>query len=262
MPVEISANPNSSLVPQALPGEFDNWLATLRRKWSTVPAAGEGRIDSQHLLKLSDPELRTFWQQERQRATTGANFPVRGWYHELYKDVFRGKKVLDVGAGLGLDGLTFAQHGADMILLDIVPSNVELHRRLAGLLGVKVQHMLLEDLTSLDAVADDLDVVWAQGSLINAPFEFIRQEAQILLEHLPVGGRWVELAYPKERWEREGRMPFEKWGQKTDGPGTPWVEWYDLDKLRQRLAPARFDVVLAFNYHNDDFNWFDLLRQS
>jgi hypothetical protein len=47
----------------------------------------------------------------------------------------------------------------------------------------------------------------------------------------------------------------------TDG-GAPWVEWYDLTKLHAVLEPARFDTVLYFEFHNSDFNWFDLLRRS
>ena len=52
-------------------------------------------------------------------------------------------------------------------------------------------------------------------------------------------------------------MPGWCWGEKTDG-GAPWMEWYDLEKLLRRLEPYRFDTVLAFNFHDDDFNWFDL----
>ena len=57
---------------------------------------------------------------------------------------------------------------------------------------------------------------------------------------------------------REGRMPFDRWGEKTDG-GAPWMEWKDLDKLLRLLAPRQFEVVLALEFHNSDFNWFDLL---
>ena len=30
------------------------------------------------------------------------------------------------------------------------------------------------------------------------------------------------LAYPKSIWLREGSMHFKRWGEKTDGKGTPW----------------------------------------
>jgi hypothetical protein len=124
-----------------------------------------------------------------------------------------------------------------------------------------VEFCYMQDINSLSVLPTDYDVIWCQGSLINAPFDVIRAEAQELLEHLPLGGRWIELAYPKERWVREGKLTFERWGVRTDG-GAPWIEWYDLEKIRAMLAPSEFDVVLALNFHNDDFNWFDLIRRT
>ncbi|MEX2287793.1 MAG: class I SAM-dependent methyltransferase [Planctomycetaceae bacterium] len=233
----------------------------LRAKWGVVPA-GLSRSSTSELLTLTDQELLQVWTGKRAAATTGKEFAVRGWYHTLYKDVLRGKSVLDVGSGLGLDGITFAQHGARLTFLDLVPSNLELLERLCGLLGVEnVAFHYLESLDSIAALSGRFDVIWCQGSLINTPFDVTRREAQALLKHLPIGGRWIELAYPEERWLREGRLGFDEWGAKTDG-GAPWVEWYDIAKLERRLAPADFDVVLAFNFHHDDFNWFDLLRTA
>lgn len=260
----------TSSIGSSAAGEAQRWnprdrrsLDALRSKWQTVPAAADGRVSTADLASMTDAQLVRFWREQVHVSTTGANYSVRGWYHDLYKDVLRGKRVLDVGAGMGIDGLTFAQHGAEITLLDIVPSNVANTKRLSRLLGLSnVRSFLMEDIESLAALPRDFDVIWCQGSLINAPFEFVRTEVQALLEHLPVGGRWVELAYPEQRWIREGRLPFERWGEKTDGDGTPWVEWYDLDKLKRALAPALFDVLFAFNFHNDDFNWFDLVRRS
>ena len=237
-------------------------LDELRQKWYEVPAGGGERAKTTELLKLTDRELLDFWFHVRLDATTGAAFEVRGWYHLLYQDILRGKRVMDVGCGLGIDGITFAQEGATVTFVDVVETNVSLVRRLCKLLGLEdVNFCFMEDIDSLSKLPTDYDVVWCQGSLINAPFEFIHAEAQELLKHLPVGGRWIELAYPRKRWERDGRLPFDRWGEKTDG-GAPWIEWYDLDKMMARLMPANFEVVLHFNFHNDDFNWFDLIRRE
>jgi hypothetical protein len=237
-------------------------FAALQRKWGEVPA-GQGRIRSEDLLRLDSDALVSEWKRLREDATSGQAFSVRGWYHTLYRDIFRGKRILDVGSGLGLDGVTFAQNGATVHFLDIVSANLQVIERVCSKLKVSnAAFGVIENLDSIAKLSGNYDVIWCQGSLINVPFEFAALESRLLLQHLPNGGRWIELAYPKERWEDEGRLPFDEWGVRTDGVGTPWVEWYDIQKLNRRLAPAEFDVVLQFNFHNNDFNWFDLIRRA
>jgi SAM-dependent methyltransferase len=250
--------PQSRITHPAWHQPFD----ILRTKWHNV-LAGDSRLSTDDLLLLPDRELKNLWETLREAATTGTAFQVRGWYHLLYADVLRGKRILDVGCGLGSDGVTFAQHDAHMTFVDIVESNLAVVERLCKLLGLtNVEFIYMRDIDSLSTLRADYDVVWCQGSLINAPFHVIRAEAQELLKHLKSNGRWIELAYPKARWEREGQLPFDRWGEHTDGPGTPWVEWYDLKKLEAALEPAEFEVVLYFEFHNEDFNWFDLKRRA
>jgi len=199
-----------------------------------------------------------FWND----TSTGKAYSVRGWYQILYKDIFHGKKVMDIGAGLGIDTILYAEHGAEVTFVDIAQSNLAVIKRLCKIKGLtRVRFCYLEDLRDLEQLPNGYDAIYSCGSLIHAPVEVIRIEAQELLKHLPVGGRWIELGYPRERWVRDGRMSFREWGKKTDG-GAPWAEWHDLAKIKAALAPAIFDVVLALNFHKNDFNWFDLIRRA
>lgn len=233
----------------------------LRRKWSVVQAGRPDRRTTRDLLGLSTEELRDVWTSLYRESTTGDDFAVRGWYHTLYRDVLRGKKVLEIGSGMGIDGIEFARHGAVMTFVDIVEDNLSVMQRLCEIFGVQdARFTYLERLASLDSLDNDYDVVWCCGALINAPFQFSQRGCAAIVGHLKRGGRWIELAYPRERWLREGMPPFREWGAMTDGEGTPWVEWYDLPRLLQRLAPMRFEPVLRLNFHDDDFNWFDLVR--
>ncbi len=248
--------------PRVKNGLWEQPFELLRQKWCEVPA-GRSRLHTGKLMQLSDNELMDVWNSMRVTDTTGAAFGIRGWYQTIYKDVLRGKQVIDFGSGLGIDGITFAQNGAGMTFVDIVETNLRVLQRLCGLLGLRnVDFLYMKDIDSLAPLGNDYDVIWCQGSLINAPFEVIRAEAQALLKHLKPDGRWIELAYPEGRWIREGQLPFDRWGERTDGEGTPWVEWYDLSKLQAVLKPAEFEVVLNFEFHNGDFNWFDLKRRA
>ena len=232
----------------------------LRQKWSEVPLTSQNRVFSQDLAQMANEELHGLWSQCWEEQATGHNFAVRGWYYTLYRDQWRGKRIIDIGSGLGYDAITFAGAGAaEMMCIDLAPTNLEVIRRIATVRGLhNVRTLYMEDFGSLLQLDAYYDVVWACGSLINSPFAFTRAECQELLQHLKPGGRWVELGYPRTRWEREGRMPFDSWGEKTDG-GAPWTEWKDLDKLLRLLAPRRFESILTLEFHNSDFNWFDLL---
>ncbi len=228
----------------------------MRRKWGTIPLS-DGRADSAVLLRLSDLELLELWRRNRDMdGTLGA----RGWYRLLYADTVPGKRILDVGCGFGFDSLTFAEVGAHVTIADIVPENVRLVERVAGLLGVEVETHHIESVASLTALRTDFDVVMAIGSLHNAPAEVMRPEYQELAGHLRVGGRWWQLAYPYVRWVREGSLPFDEWAPKVDGPGAPWEEWLDVDGLLDLLGPAQFALVFYSEWHDSDFNWFDLVR--
>jgi len=234
----------------------------LRAKWIEVPFGQYERRSSSELLSLSDAEILEKWQTSYLESSAGRGFSTRGWYHTLYRDVFRGKKVLDFGCGLGVDSVFFASHGACITALDVVGSNIAFVQAVCKLKRItNISFCYMEDLNSLEALPRDFDVIFCCGSFHHAPLEMARMEAQALLQHLPVGGRWIELSYPKVRWEREGQLPEAEWGCRTDG-SAPWVEWHDLPKLDYLLSPAVFDVVLAMDFHGSDFNWFDLIRRE
>ncbi len=247
---------------QGADAQLKESFGILRRKWAEVPGGDHTRVMSAELLRLSDQQLLQKWQERFDDSSTGKAFSSRGWYQLLYKDVFRGKKLIDFGCGLGFDTIFYAQHGAEVTFVDLVPTNVEVVKRLCHLKGLARTHFCcMEDLSSLAGLPADYDFIYCLGSLLHAPLEVTRLEAQALLNHLPPGGRWIALAYPKARWVRDGRKAFTDWGRKTDG-GAPWTEWHDLDKVQSYLAPATFELVMTLDFHNSDFNWFDLIRRS
>ncbi len=255
---------NATLTPNP-PTPIPEWqsqpLDILRKKWGTVPSGGSSRRSTQELMALDDAELILMWEQIVKQDTTGENWSHRGWYHTLYQPILKNKKMIDLGSGMGIDGITFAKAGAQVTFVDIVKENLQLIGRICKLYQIKkVKFHWLETIDAINNLDDDYDVLWAQGSLHHAPQNIIKTEVALLLQHLKPHARWIQLAYPQKRWQREGALPFEQWGEVTDGSGTPWAEWYDLDKILQNLAPARFEAILNLEIRNAEFNWFDLQR--
>jgi SAM-dependent methyltransferase len=243
-------------------GKWNNPLGLLSQKWHEVPIL-EGRASTLDLLELSDGDLMDLWEETRRREESGPNFEMRGWYRLLYSDAVKAKRLIDVGSGFGLDGITFTESGAHVTFLDVAESNIQLIQRICNLRSLtNVAFVHLQDFQTLNDLSDDFDIIWCLGSLLHAPYEVVREERQLLTQRLKIGGRWIELGYPRSRWEREGSLPFDRWGKKTDGEATPWAEWYDLSKLISSLLPAKFEPVLTFEFNNSNFVWFDLIRRS
>src|SRR6202008_619489 len=94
------------------------------------------RVRSEDLLKVSDSELQRRWAEGLAEPSARAAYSVRGLFHKRYTDVFRGKKVLEIGSGMGFDGITFAKNGAEWTFVDILASNLEVVTRLCRLQGV------------------------------------------------------------------------------------------------------------------------------
>jgi len=237
--------------------EWKNPYKTLRAKWKIVPSGNEiARRNVHDLLQLSDEEVSSIWKTARDDDVKGC----RGWFHEQYREFVNDKKMLDVGCGFGISSISFAEMGANVTFVDIVEENVKLVEKVCRGLGLtnKTNFLFMEDLQSLKKLSTDFDIVTAFGSLHNAPFEIMKTEVAEIVKHLKIGGRWLQLAYPKDRWIREGSVSFSKWGIMTDGKGTPWGEWYDVEKLLLLLSPAKFELLSYKEWYNNDFNWFDL----
>jgi 2-polyprenyl-3-methyl-5-hydroxy-6-metoxy-1,4-benzoquinol methylase len=73
----------------------------------------------------------------------------------------RGKRVLEVGCGMGLHTELMARAGADVVAIDISPKSVEATRTRLVLKGIRAEVVEL-DAEHLDAV-DEFDFIWSWG---------------------------------------------------------------------------------------------------
>lgn len=226
----------------------------MAEKWREVPGGTDQdpRQFSDQFLLMPEMAFSAAWDRQYDDADD-----MRGWFWRLYGGQVQGKKILEIGSGLGFDAIHFASHGASVTCCDIAASNLGIVRRAAEARGLSVTTLHVDSLAAFDALPHDFDMVWCNGSLLHIPFAEARQECAAILEHLKPGGRWIELAYPRERWVREGSPPFSEWGKLTDGERTPWVEWYDMEKLKLRLHPYRLKANLEYRHYSDTFVWFD-----
>jgi SAM-dependent methyltransferase len=170
--------------------------------------------------------------------------------------------VADVGPGIGIDGIHFAERGARITFVDIVEDNLTLLRRICSLKGVEADTYYIDDFFRY-RFDKQFDAFLFIGSMHHAPFEFSRRQVAAMMPFLRPGGKVVMLAYPKERFIASGARGFEEFAKRTDGERTPWAEWYDEGKVMELFGPAfHLNWSRRFGQHDIEFIWFDLTKVS
>jgi 2-polyprenyl-3-methyl-5-hydroxy-6-metoxy-1,4-benzoquinol methylase len=242
--------------------DLERFFERLADKWHEVPASRLDRTSTRLLVSSSDDEALAAWERSRAETSDGIRgLKLRGWFHTVYGPWAAGKKILEVGPGLGIDGVAMASAGARMTFVDVVSSNLELVQRIFSLKGLgRPESLHLQHVAQLDGLATDYDAVVAFGSLHHMPADTGKPEFEALARRLKPEGRFIMHAYPFQRWIDEGRLAFDRWGEKTDGAGTPWAEWYDADKLIAQLRPTTFAPVLYCEYRDGAMNCIDLIK--
>lgn len=238
-------------------GTLTSFEQRTREKWREIPSTREGRVLSTDLLEWPDDRLLDYWERVRREVSVPE---ARGWFQERYASAFAGMDVADVGPGIGIDGIYFAQHGARVTFVDIVEENLTLLRRLCGIKGVAADFYYINDFFHY-RFDKRFDVFMFIGSMHHAPFEFSRRQAAAMTPFLRPGGRVVMLAYPKERFVATGARDFEEFAKRTDGERTPWAEWYDEEKVCRLFGPDfRLNWSRRFGQQGIEFIWFDLIK--
>jgi SAM-dependent methyltransferase len=153
-----------------------------------------------------------------------------------------GAKVLDVGCGSGVVGLTAARLGAQVVGVDLTPELIARAKDNARLMGVQAEWRE-GDAEALPVQDGAFDVVVSQFGHMFAP----RPEVAVreMLRALKSGGTIAFATWPPELFT--GRM-FALTGKYAPAPPpgvSPPAQWGDPGLIRERLGAGVKDIAFA-----------------
>jgi len=132
-------------------------IADVRRFWNANPC--------QSGLSQEAERRRYFEEISRKR------FQGREWHVPMVAkfDSFRGKDVLEIGCGVGTDGIEFARNGANYVGVDLTPNAVELTRERFKVFGVAGQVEVANAEEGLPLPDASVDHVYSFGVIHHSP---------------------------------------------------------------------------------------------
>jgi ubiquinone/menaquinone biosynthesis C-methylase UbiE len=149
-----------------------------------------------------------------------------------------GKRVLEVGCGIGTDTISFARHGARVTAVDLSGSSLALARRRAEVYGladrVEFYQADAEQLTDVVPV-QPYDLVYSFGVIHHTPRpdEALRQ----MRRYLRPGGTLKLMVYHRYSWKA-------LWVLLRSGKGRFWK----MDELVARHSEAQTGCPVTYTY--------------
>jgi len=151
---------------------------------------------------------------------------------------WRGKKVLEIGCGIGTDTINFARHGATVTTVDLSERSIELARKRAAVFGVERQIQFCggnaEELTQFVPV-EAYDLIYSFGVIHHTPHP--RKVLEKLKEYTRPGTTVKIMVYHRRSYKVA-------WILLAEGRGQFW----ELPDLVAKNSEAQTGCPVTYTY--------------
>ena len=233
----------------------------IRRYWNTQPCnIKHGRSP------VGTPEF--FREVSERRYRVESHIAEFAGFH-----LWAGKRVLEIGCGIGSDAEEFAKHGADYVGIDLSDQSVALCRNRFEVLGLEGQFFNV-DVTDLDTLKTlgEFDLVYSYGVIHHFPGidDIIANIQQVVKP----GGEFRYMVYAKNSWKyamiQKGLDQFEAQA------GCPYAQAFSKDEIHQMMNESngwhieRLRQDHCFMYNVDEYKqgryvlepWFEVMTEA
>jgi SAM-dependent methyltransferase len=211
----------------------DQLIDRIKHYWNTQPC------NVKH--SLSEPGTEQYWNEiSERRYFVEPHLRDFAGFHQ-----WRGKRVLEIGSGIGSDAVEFVRHGAEYVGIDLSAESVAMSRQRFDLFGLEGQFYVM-DAADTDAVAalGKFDLVYSLGVLHHYPD--MTTCLNNIYGALEDSGEFKMMVYAKNSWKyamiRKGLDQFEAQA------GCPYAQAYSNDEI-YNLLEGQFEVLRIRQSH-------------
>lgn len=156
-------------------------------------------------------------------------------------DQWSGRRVLEVGAGIGTDAEQFARHGADYTGIDVSETSLRICTDRFRVLNLSGKFLNINLLDDQHADLGKFDLVYSFGVLHHAPD--IHRHLGMIADLLVPGGELRFMVYARNSWK--SAMIDAGLDQFEAQTGCPWADRFAEHEVRDMLASHYTDIDIA-----------------
>ncbi|MCE9590359.1 MAG: methyltransferase domain-containing protein [Planctomycetes bacterium] len=228
-------------------------LDTARKYWTYAPT-GTGKISSEDLLRLDDKQFKARWN-EQYESRVNHYFEER-FFNRYCAGLFKGKRVLSFGSGLGVNEIQFLRAGTKLTCADIVETNLRVIERVAKIEKLKGLSVLPLSDPAAAEFGGPYDYIYVWGSLMTMPFDVQRAVMSAFKRSLAPKGRIYLLLYTRTFLQAYCQVDSPTLFARASDPSVgelhnPWSDWHDDAKLMD-LAGEEM-VITNRQFWNQDY---------
>ena len=231
----------------------------IKRYWNTQPCNikhGKSNIGSAEFFR----------EVSERRYRVESHIPEFAGFH-----LWAGKRVLEIGSGIGSDAEEFAKHGADYVGIDLSDQSIALCRQRFEVLGLEGEFHNI-DVTDLEALKTlgQFDLVYSYGVIHHFPG--IAKIIDNVREVVKPGGEFRYMVYAKNSWKyamiQKGLDQFEAQA------GCPYAQAFSKEEIHDLMGDKwtieRLRQDHCFMYNVDEYKagryvldpWFEAMTDA
>jgi 2-polyprenyl-3-methyl-5-hydroxy-6-metoxy-1,4-benzoquinol methylase len=238
---------------------MQNLEERIRRYWNTQPCNikhGKSAIGT--------PEF--FREVSQRRYLVESHIPEFAGFH-----LWSGKRVLEVGCGIGSDAEEFAKHGAEYVGIDLSEQSINLCKNRFEVLGLEGEFFNIDvsDLESLITLGQ-FDLVYSYGVIHHYPG--IEQIINNIHQVVRLEGEFRFMVYAKNSWKYA--MIQKGLDQYEAQAGCPYAQAFTKDEIQKMLDQSKWSIERlrqdhCFMYNVDEYKkgnyvlepWFEAMSE-
>ena len=192
---------------------------------------------------MSEPGTEQYWNEVTER-----RFFVEPHLRDFASfHLWRGKRVLEIGSGIGSDAVEFARHGAEYVGIDLSAESVAMSQQRFELFGLTGEFHVMDGAdTESVATLGKFDLVYSCGVLHHYPE--MGTCLNNIRDALVPNGEFRMLVYAKNSWKyamiQKGLDQFEAQA------GCPYARAYTKEEIYQLLNSRELEVLRIRQDHN------------